>query len=227
MVFGGKESRRNWTNSVISLDLKPYFKQGLTKTNEDGTTTLVESSWKDLAPMLSARANFAILALKNIIYVYGGISGADSQPGREKYPTLANPPIERYTIASNSWESFTISMVTPLAAFSWCRVGETAQIAILGGTNGEILTEDFFIIDFEAETVLQKQTNFEFNTGMGKLMHVESRNSLVHLGGFNSEGDDFELALGTTQWKKLHRDHSVVLNEQNLELTSQACIYFD
>ena len=90
MVFGGKESRRNWTNSVISLDLKPYFKQGLTKTNEDGTTTLVESSWKDLAPMLSARANFAILALKNIIYVYGGISGADSQPGREKYPTLAN-----------------------------------------------------------------------------------------------------------------------------------------
>lgn len=83
-----------------------------------------------------------------------------------------------------------------MAAFSWCRIGDTAQIAVLGGCNGDILTEDFFIIDFDAETVMTKQTNFEFNTGMGKLMHVESRDSLMHLGGFNSEGDDFELKLG-------------------------------
>lgn len=109
MVFGGKESRRNWTNSVISLDLKPYFKQGLTKTNQDGTTTLVESDWRTMAPMQQARANFAILALKNVVYVYGGISGAESSASRQKHPTLANPPIERYIIASNMWESFNIS----------------------------------------------------------------------------------------------------------------------
>lgn len=75
-VAGGKGGVRDWKNTVWSLDLLPYFKTGVMKTNEDGTTQKVTSQWQTCAPMACARSNFAMVALRNYIYVYGGISGA-------------------------------------------------------------------------------------------------------------------------------------------------------
>ncbi len=75
-VAGGKSEVRNWHNTMWSLDLLPYFKTGLKVTKEDGTTSALTSDWQTMAPMQSARSNFALLALRNYIYAYGGISGA-------------------------------------------------------------------------------------------------------------------------------------------------------
>ena len=75
-VAGGKSGPRSWENTVWSLDLLPYFKTGLKRTAEDGTMEALTSEWQTCAPMQSARSNFAMVALKNYIYVYGGISGA-------------------------------------------------------------------------------------------------------------------------------------------------------
>ena len=45
IVAGGKNHARTWESTVWSLDLLPYFKSGLTKTNEDGTVEALTSSW--------------------------------------------------------------------------------------------------------------------------------------------------------------------------------------
>ena len=75
-VAGGKSDSRSWHNTVWSLDLLPYFKTGLKRTREDGTTEALTTEWQKCAPMQSARSNFAMIALRNYIYVFGGISGA-------------------------------------------------------------------------------------------------------------------------------------------------------
>jgi len=76
VVAGGKAHSRSWENTVWSLDLTPYFKTGLRRTNEDGTTEALTSQWHTCAPMADKRSNFAMIGLRNFIYVYGGISGA-------------------------------------------------------------------------------------------------------------------------------------------------------
>jgi len=110
---------------VWKLDLLPYFKTGLKKTKEDGTTEALTSQWENCAPMASARSNFAMIALKNYIYVYGGISGCGENE-MSHHPILASSVVECYTIASDSWETITINMAFPLAAFSWCQMGDTS-----------------------------------------------------------------------------------------------------
>ena len=42
-IAGGKSAPRNWSNSMWSFDLLPYFKTGVMKTNEDGTTEYLTS----------------------------------------------------------------------------------------------------------------------------------------------------------------------------------------
>ena len=76
LIMGGKDSNRSWLKSVETLDLLPYFKTGVMKKNEDGTVEKMTSTWKNCQDMKSARANFAMIALQNFVYVYGGISGA-------------------------------------------------------------------------------------------------------------------------------------------------------
>ena len=44
-VVGGKSDARSWHNTVWSLDLLPYFKSGLKRTKEDGTTEALTSEW--------------------------------------------------------------------------------------------------------------------------------------------------------------------------------------
>ena len=72
-VAGGKSNASSWHDTVWSLDLLPYFKTGLKRTTQDGTTEALTSEWQTCAPMQSARSNFAMIGLRNYIYVYGGI----------------------------------------------------------------------------------------------------------------------------------------------------------
>ena len=80
-------------------------------------------------------------------------------------------------------------MAPRLAAFAWCQMGDTAQIALVGGTTGDIMSDEMSIVDLQAGTA--QQTSFEFNTSMGKMCFQGSLNTLFHIGGMNSEGIDF------------------------------------
>lgn len=151
-VAGGKRDARSWIPDVQCLDLLPYFRTGIVKTTDQGRTEAVQSQWKDCAPMSAPRANFALIALKNMIYAYGGISGSDSG-AKSHYPTLADPIVERYVVASDSWEAIAVNRAPRLAAFSWCQLGDTAEIAIVGGTDGNIMSDESFTVNLESGTL--------------------------------------------------------------------------
>ena len=93
-----------------------------------------------------------MIALRNYIYVFGGISGA-GEGDKAHHPKLAEAIVEKYTIASDSWETITINMAPRLAAFSWCQMGDSAQIAVVGGTNGDIMSDEMVIVNLEDATV--------------------------------------------------------------------------
>lgn len=87
-VIGGKTSKgdwsysagahmtNDWTNSVIQLDLEPYFKKGISEIVK-GKSVKKVSQWKECTPMKYARANFAAVSFGPSIYVFGGLSGGD------------------------------------------------------------------------------------------------------------------------------------------------------
>ena len=108
---------------------------------------------------------------------------------------------------ADKWEVMKIATAPRLAAFSWTRLNtkpghaDEAKIVILGGTNGDIATEEFMMIDFNAETAMLKQTNFEFNTCMGTMIFHEGSETLYHIGGMGSQGVDYKMKLGDTEWK--------------------------
>ena len=84
--------------------------------------------------MTSARANFAAVVAKNIVYVFGGIKGRE---GSHK-PVLADPIVERYDPMGNQWTELIVNNITPLAAFAWTPISE-GRIAVLGGSNGGVI----------------------------------------------------------------------------------------
>ena len=88
-MAGGKAGARSWLNSVEILDLAPYFRPGQVRTDAEGKTTAVTSEWITCAPMQCARSNFALVALSNFVYVYGGISGA-GDGSEAHHPVLAD-----------------------------------------------------------------------------------------------------------------------------------------
>lgn len=148
LIVGGKAGSRSWLNSVEMLDLSPYFRPGQVKTASDGSTSAVQSEWIQCAPMQCARSNFALVALSNFVYAYGGISGS-GDASNAHHPVLATEVIERYTIKADKWEAIKIASAPRIAAFSWTRLNtkpghaDEAKIVILGGTNGDIATEEF------------------------------------------------------------------------------------
>jgi len=224
-VAGGKKSPRNWNDNMWCLDLLPYFRTGLKKTNQDGTTTNLTSEWQSMAPMQSARSNFAMIAMKNFIYVYGGISGAGTGESLH-VPTLSAVVIERYVIAGNNWETVQVNSVPKFAAFSWCQMGDSSEIAIVGGTNGDIMSDETNVIDLATGTV--QQSSFEFNTAMGTMCYQASKQTLYHMGGMNSQGVDYQVKLDQPkrEWSEIDKNHSLVLNSTQLELTNSPSVYF-
>lgn len=194
MVLGGKTSKEGWTASVESLGLLPYFRPGTMVKNSKGAMEPASSEWEEAAPMLTPRANFACLALKNFVYVFGGIMGP-SEAGAEGHNPILAAPIERYMPISNEWQEMKISGAPRVAAFSWCPLTE-GSICILGGSDGSLLSTDMYVIDFKKETVMTQYTDFEFSTAMGHLCFREKDNTLHHVGGFNSEGVNFWLKMG-------------------------------
>jgi len=225
LVVGGKSQARNWLKSVEILDLLPYFKSGLVSKDESGNLVKMTSSWQKCNDMNAARSNFAMIAMSNFVYVYGGIM-CSGEGEMAHFPMMAEPLIERYAPQTDKWDVIKITQAPALGAFAWAQLGDESKIIILGGSNGDIMTEDFAIIDFKEETVLNKQTQFEFCTAMGKLCYTASSDSVHHIGGLNSEGVDYSLKLGETEWSPIEHNHSLLLNANRLELCYNTSVYF-
>ena len=166
-----------------------------------------------------------MIALNNFVYVYGGIQGA-GEGDQSHYPMLATEVVEKYTVASDSWENLTIATAPRLAAFSWCQMGDTAQIVVVGGTNGDIMTDEMYVIDLQGGTV--QQSSFDFNTSMGKMCYRASTTGVYHIGGMNSDGVDYYTTLDNDKrtWTEIDKNHSVVLNASQLELCNAPHVYF-
>jgi len=209
LLLGGKATQSTWQNEVEQLDLYPTFHPDKKRKNAQGKYEDVVSNWQVCQPMKSARANFAIQVIKNTVYVFGGVSKNAS--GDEFWrPELTKNVIERYLPEENVWLEMTIPNTPSLAAFSWCVADD--KLIILGGSDGNLLNSDFFVVNFVSQTCEFKPTDFDFSTGMGHLVYRKKQTELQHIGGFNSFGVNYSYKLGSDTWEPLQSCHSIVTN---------------
>ena len=63
---------------------------------------------------------------------------------------------------------------------------------------------------------------------MGQMCFQESKNTLFHIGGMNSEGVNYKATLDNPErkWTDFEHNHSLVLNATNLELCNAPSVYF-
>lgn len=58
------------------------------------------------------------------------------------------------------------------------------------------------IVDFKGEQVMHKYTDFEFSTGCGHLVYRKSNDTLYHVGGFNSDGVNYQMKMSDLRWRE-------------------------
>lgn len=93
---------------------------------------------------------------------------------------------ERYDPVKNTWETIQVANAPQLAAFSWTKLSDE-KLMILGGTDGDLLQEDVYTIDFKSKT----SEPFGYvgtQSAMGKLVFRAEKNHLYHFGGYGSGG---------------------------------------
>ena len=106
LAVGGKvgtdQVTCGYTDSVISYDMKYVFDPYLKK--KDDPENKFETTWETNKNMNNARANFALIVLDNLIYVFGGIKSKGK--GKSSHvPSTVDIITERYDINTDSWEN--------------------------------------------------------------------------------------------------------------------------
>lgn len=221
-IAGGK-TKESWLNTTELLDLSPYLRKGLTTKDRTGRVVPLTSQWRNGPPMKSKRANFAMVSFKDCVYVVGGIEGKDAS---EKHrPVLSHHTCERYTTLSNKWESVTIANLPPLAAFSFT-VKSDHEIVILGGTNGQLMTDELITVDFTTRVAQHQNAGYPFYTSSGHLIFRDSDKTLYSFGGINSAGINYSLKTDDEEWQQSEKRHSFVANQPSMELDGSASLYF-
>lgn len=71
-----------------------------------------------------------------------------------------------------------------------------------------------------------QHTDFDFSTGGGHLYYRNVDQTLHHVGGFNSEGVNYWLSMGTNHWKESDRCHTHVLDSVSPEITDVTSSFF-
>lgn len=179
--------------------------------------------------MKSPRANFALTVCENLVYVFGGISARESI----HRPTITSTICEKYDPNTDKWDEHEIKGAFPLAAFGWTALppydnkGESSRILILGGTDGNLIQEDQYIVDFKAQKCDVFANTIDQQLAMSKLVCRD--NKLYCIAGFNSVGVNYERGLDEgSEWKEFQRKHSSILtNGANLELAHSSFLYFE
>ena len=52
---------------------------------------------------------------------------------------------------------------------------------------------------------MSQNTDFEFGTAMGTLVYRAADRTLHHIGGVNSDGNNYWLKMGETEWNESER----------------------
>jgi hypothetical protein len=120
----------------------------------------------------------------------------------------------------------TIEGLPKLAAFAWTQLGETSQIAILGGTNGSIMSDELLIVDLKTLTCVNVAAAYPFYTCCGHLIYRQDDNSIYSFGGVNSAGVNYKLKLDEKEWVECDKRHSLVANQPSMELANNSGLYF-
>jgi len=162
LVFGGKTGQNplnsTFTSSVIGFDLHE------TLAGQPST-----KSWVKLADMSCARASFGHMVVDNQVYAYGGIH-AGGKGDSSHYPLMATQICERYDPIGDKWESIDIKNSMPLGSFGFTPISETSML-ILGGSDGEMLQEACFVVDFKTGEAKMQAHSMESQTAMSKVVY--------------------------------------------------------
>ena len=94
------------------------------------------------------RACFSHIVIDNKVYVFGGISVQSKTKKNTHVPIVSEPNTERYDPKLDKWEKIDIKDSPSLGSFSWSKINQN-QIFILGGTNGDVMENYSWIIDFK------------------------------------------------------------------------------
>jgi N-acetylneuraminic acid mutarotase len=122
--------------------------------------------------MSNRRANFCHIVLDNMVYVFGGISGQSSEKNQEHVPKMPTINAEKYNPITNTWENIEIPNIPSLGAFAWTPKGKnSSEIIILGGTDGDVIQESMWTIDFKTKTAKMSEFEFEQTFAMNKLLY--------------------------------------------------------
>lgn len=223
MVLGGKSElgSQGWLKSVESLNMTYYMYPHLRPKQKDPLPPYETYLWEDLAPMKNCRANFAAIVLDNLVYVYGGISGKKEV----HHPVFANQVVERYSPNTKEWSELKIDNAPNVAAFAWAPLLDH-KIAIYGGTDGDLITSDLWIIDFKKEQAEFKKTQNEQPIANGKLAYTAHNDSLVLIAGYGSEGVNYTMKFSDGEWVASEKSHSALIGETDLELPYKSAVYF-
>lgn len=75
---------------------------------------------------------------------------------------------------------------------------------ICGGSDGEMLQTDSFIVDFKELTFTMQKNSIENQVAMNKMVYRKSEKTLYSIGGYGSGGMNFCSKLGE-EWKEFER----------------------
>jgi N-acetylneuraminic acid mutarotase len=153
LCLGGKvgidQSSSGYTDSVIGYDCRflfnPYIRYKFDPENK------IKMKWESLSNMNNQRANFAICQIDNFVYVFGGIQSKEKGNKTKHIPQIVEQLTEKYCATTDVWEKIEIANAPPLAAFAWTPLSN-GKIMILGGSDGDLLQDGNWIIDFKKLT---------------------------------------------------------------------------
>ena len=138
---------------------------------------------------------------------------------------------EKYDLKQNKWEEYEIKGAFPLAAFGWTALApESGQILILGGTDGDLIQEDAWIVDFKNQKAERQDNSVESPLASSKLIFRSKANKIYCIGGFGSGGQNYQKKNEPdAQWEEFERSHASLMSTGSgtLELAHFSSIYFD
>mmetsp|Transcript_17851 Transcript_17851/g.30293 ORF Transcript_17851/g.30293 Transcript_17851/m.30293 type:complete len:381 (-) Transcript_17851:148-1290(-) len=241
LLIGGKIgnsiSTCQCTDSVIGFDLKYILQPGLrerAKTDKqfrqkfDKAGQYRKLEWKNLAPMKSARSNFAHSIFKDKVFVYGGIKGS-SKGDQSHYPDMSSPLCEVYDAVKNEWTEVVLDGARPLAFFGYSKLTPVGdKIILVGGSDGDLMEQSTFVINFAAKKMSTINDDIGFQTGMSKVIYDQKTKCLYSFGGFGSGGLVYHAKLVTNEdcsevkfegeWQEHPKNHLSIQTGQQIDL---------
>jgi N-acetylneuraminic acid mutarotase len=123
---------------------------------------------------------------------------------------FAERVVERYNPQADEWSEYKINNAPSVAAFAWTPISKD-RIVVFGGSNGSIITNDLWIIDFGKKEAELKENDYEGPNANGKLAYRAIDDRLYLVGGIKSMGENYSAKLSDLKWVRSEKSHSVII----------------